>query len=97
LNLEVTEYPSGTGTETGRPETCSASSFSPIKGEKSTGARWGYLWENLGDGTLGQPKKPVIPSWEELDTYVFPDPLRPGRFDGIEQFLEEAEDRYRSE
>ena len=35
----------------------------PYKGDVKT-SEWGYVWEDLGDGTIGQPKKPVIPTWD---------------------------------
>jgi uroporphyrinogen decarboxylase len=68
----------------------------PYKGGEVERSEWGYEWENLGDGTLGQPKKPVIAAWEEVEEYAFPDPLRPGRFDGAYDFLRETSGRYRA-
>ena len=29
-------------------------------------SEWGYKWEKLDDGTMGQPTNPVIPSWEDF-------------------------------
>jgi hypothetical protein len=68
----------------------------PYKGGEVSVSEWGYIWENLGDGTLGQPKKPVIKTWEDLNDYVPPDPDKPERFWGIEEFKREAGDRYRT-
>ena len=34
---------------------------------------WGYRWETLDDGTMGQPKEPVLPTWDALDGYRFPE------------------------
>jgi hypothetical protein len=67
----------------------------PYKGDVKT-SEWGYVWEDLGDGTIGQPKKPVIPTWDDFDAFAFPVPDKPGRFRGIEEFERSAEDRYRA-
>ena len=45
---------------------------------------WGYEWENLGDGTIGQPKKIVI---ENLDKYSLPDPDSELSLQGINEFI----------
>ncbi len=47
-------------------------------------SEWGYVWEDLGDGTIGQPKNPVIPTWDDFDSFSFPVPDTPGRFEGID-------------
>ena len=47
---------------------------------------WGYTWTNLGDGTIGQPKDPVIPGWSSLKSYSFPDTESDERFKGIMDF-----------
>lgn len=47
---------------------------------------WGYIWENLNDGTIGQPKKPVILDWKDLKNYTFPNPDSTNRFKGISEF-----------
>ena len=65
----------------------------PYKGSVSK-SEWGYVWENLGDGTLGQPKVPVIPTWDSLKDYTFPVPDKPERFAGVEEFKNRAQDRY---
>jgi hypothetical protein len=67
----------------------------PYKGEVAT-SEWGYVWENLGDGTIGQPKTPVIATWEDLEQFEVPVPNTSGRFTGIEEFHRSAEDRYRT-
>ena len=41
----------------------------PFRGGKVEKSDWGYTWTNLGDGTIGQPKEPVIPSWSSLKKY----------------------------
>lgn len=65
----------------------------PYKGEEVAVSEWGYVWENLGDGTLGQPKKPVIKSWDALEEYTFPD-SSDNRFSGVEVFKSRAGNRY---
>ena len=67
----------------------------PYKGEVNR-SEWGYVWENLGDGTIGQPKKPVIPTWEHFEDFEVPAVDRPGRFEGVEDFIRRAGDRYRA-
>jgi hypothetical protein len=59
-------------------------------------SEWGYEWEDLGDGTLGQPKHAVIPSWNDAGAFDFPSADKPGRFDGMADFVKRAEDRYRA-
>jgi hypothetical protein len=59
-------------------------------------SEWGYEWEDLDDGTIGQPKEPVIPEWDDFDSYIFPHADRPDRFDGIDEFVRNSEDRYRA-
>jgi len=68
--------------------------LSPFRGGKVKKSEWGYIWENLGNGTIGQPKVPVLPTWDSLKDYTFPDPNHPARFKGINQFKSEAGDRY---
>ena len=58
-------------------------------------SEWGYQWERLGDGTMGQPTRPVIPDWDGFASYRFPE-LRPERrLAGLPQFLEKSEGYYR--
>lgn len=54
---------------------------------------WGCLWES-GDETgvdMGQVVNVPIEEWEDMESYVFPNPKAEGRFEGLEQALEEAE------
>jgi uroporphyrinogen decarboxylase len=67
----------------------------PYKGGVNR-SEWGYVWENLGDGTLGQPKKPVIPTWDLLESFEGPVADTPGRFAGVGGFFRRAADRYRA-
>jgi uroporphyrinogen decarboxylase len=69
--------------------------LSPFRGGEVQQSEWGYVWDNLGDGTIGCPRTPVIPSWNTLDSFPFPNTHAPTRFHGLEDFLCRAEDRYR--
>lgn len=68
-----------------------ASDFRPSE-EGET--EWGYVWENLGDGTMGQPKNPPIPNLARLASYVPPDPFAPGRADHLDQFIAQNADKF---
>lgn len=57
-------------------------------------SEWGYKWTRLDDGTMGQPEKPVIKDWSDLDYYCFPQLNRAGRTEGIEEFKRRAGARY---
>lgn len=60
----------------------------------STG-EWGFHWRNLGDGTMGQPEEPVIPTWDDLESYCFPSRRAAERLAGVADFQRRAEGRYR--
>lgn len=54
---------------------------------------WGCLWKS-DDATgsdMGQVANIPIGEWEDLENYEFPDARAEGRFDGIEEALDEAE------
>lgn len=56
---------------------------------------WGCLWKS-DDATgsdMGQVSNIPIEEWEDMETYVFPDPKAPGRFDGLKEALDEAEEK----
>ncbi|MCL5269004.1 MAG: hypothetical protein M1457_00250 [bacterium] len=56
---------------------------------------WGYEWIRLGDGTMGQPDRAVIESWDDFDRFRVP-PLRPEvRMARVDEFMQRAGDRYR--
>lgn len=57
-------------------------------------SEWGYMWENLGDGTMGQPKDPVIADWARLDGFAAPDINEERRFGGARQFVEQYSGKY---
>lgn len=58
----------------------------PVSEKNGNRSEWGYVWENLGDGTMGQPKNPVIADWSDLKDYRFPDADSTGRFAGVPAF-----------
>ncbi len=58
----------------------------PVHGGNIEKSEWGYTWENLGDGTIGQPKKIVILNCSMLDSYDFPDPDSISRLQDIGEF-----------
>jgi len=63
----------------------------PCHGSKIVESEWGYTWENLGDGTIGQPKKTVIPDWRVLKKYNFPNPNSSDRFKEIDEFKSKSD------
>lgn len=64
----------------------------PASGEYD---EWGCLWESSDEtgSDMGQPVNVPIADWSDFDKYVFPDPKAPGRFDGLEEALKEAEEK----
>jgi hypothetical protein len=54
---------------------------------------WGYVWKTF-DGTMGQPHRHPLADWRRYDSYVPPDPTAPGRFDGVQDALARAGDRF---
>lgn len=58
-------------------------------------SEWGYVWENLNDGTMGQPKESVIKTLEDIDNYTLPKLAEKIRFAALESFLAESEGYYR--
>ena len=55
---------------------------------------WGYEWEDLGDGTMGQPAMPVIPTWEDFPSFHVPQLCPDQRTRGIDDFNSGAGGRY---
>lgn len=56
---------------------------------------WGCLWES-DDATgsdMGQVTNIPIEEWEDMESYVFPDPKAKGRFEGLEEALDKAEEQ----
>lgn len=61
----------------------------PVAGEYD---EWGCLWES-DDATgsdMGQVANVPIEDWDDFDSFEFPDPKAEGRFDGLEEALDEA-------
>lgn len=56
---------------------------------------WGCTWDVLsGQGAnIGQVVEHPLTDWAMPDNFEFPDPKAPGRFDGLEEALAEAEAR----
>ena len=58
-------------------------------------SEWGYIWETLDDGTMGQPLKPVIPNWDDLENWKLPLINAEARLAGIGEFMEKSPEHYR--
>lgn len=54
---------------------------------------WGCKWDEMPSGgvNIGQVVEHPLMDWDNLDKLEFPDPRAPGRFDGLEEALDEAE------
>ena len=65
-------------------------------GEARNLSEWGYKWDILDKNlTLGQPKTPVIKTWDDFDHYKAPDPYDKSRFSHVAGEMEKyGEDRY---
>ena len=65
-----------------------------LSAEQEGTSEWGYRWRRLDDGTMGQPAEPVLPTWQSLASYRFPE-LRPDqRMSGIKEFKLSSGGRY---
>ena len=58
-------------------------------------SEWGYTWENLDDGTMGQPRESVIKHAEDIESYAFPEINEELRFKGLKEFMDGSEGYYR--
>lgn len=63
--------------------------------QKGLKSEWGYVWDNLDDGTMGQPHEPVLPDLEDIENYVFPTVNEEVRFAKLDEFMKESEGYYR--
>jgi uroporphyrinogen-III decarboxylase len=54
---------------------------------------WGFAWKKL-DVTMGQPEKPVLSCWDELEGFSSPDSDAPGRFKQLDAMKAEHPDKY---
>jgi uroporphyrinogen decarboxylase len=63
---------------------------------KGVTTEWGYEFTHStrDDGTMGMPRDPLIPNWEDLENYKFPDPDSEKKYKGIDQFKADNKDRY---
>jgi uroporphyrinogen decarboxylase len=66
------------------------------QGPEKTLSEWGFEWARLeNDLTMGQPKEPVLKTWDDLKRYRAPDPRLPGRFDAVQSIRTKyGEDKY---
>lgn len=63
--------------------------------EEDGRSEWGYRWESLDDGTMGQPEAAVIPTWEDYKNFKMPE-LKPAeRLKGAAEFMKKSEGYYR--
>lgn len=58
-------------------------------------SEWGYRWERLDDGTMGQPAQPVIADWSDYAAYRFPEVHADRRLAGLPEYLRRSEGYYR--
>lgn len=74
--------------------------YSPARGwkaKKKEEDEWGCVWDKLGGGVIssfGQVKEHPIKTLKDYDSYQFPDPHAPGRFEGIQARIEKYKDKY---
>jgi hypothetical protein len=55
---------------------------------------WGCLWERSGQTNMGQVKGHPLAEWSALDDYAWPDPDDAAFYQGMDEKLAEAEERY---
>jgi uroporphyrinogen decarboxylase len=58
-------------------------------------SEWGYRWQRLNDGTMGQPLEPMIPDINQLDRYKFPELKPEKRLRGLTEYKARSEGYYR--
>jgi uroporphyrinogen decarboxylase len=57
-------------------------------------SEWGYKWETLEDGTMGQPGLPVIQNWDEFSISNLPKPIPDLRLNGLKSFIKQSDNHY---
>jgi len=62
-------------------------------GENRDVSEWGFTWEKL-DGTMGQPKEPLMKSWDEPGCLRVPDASDPTRFAAVPEIKRKYGDKY---
>lgn len=55
---------------------------------------WGCVWEKTDACNMGQVKGHPLADWQTMESYVPPDPQDPTRYEGIEEALKGAGDKY---
>jgi uroporphyrinogen decarboxylase len=65
-------------------------------GPNKRNSEWGFEWAHLENSLMmGQPKEPIIKTWDDLDRYRPPDPHDPKRFDAMRKTKAEwGDDKY---
>lgn len=62
-------------------------------GENKDISEWGFKWEKHDD-TMGQPKEPLIKSWDDFGRLKVPDPYNKTRFDDVLETMKKYGDKY---
>ena len=62
-------------------------------GKNKDVSEWGFVWEKH-DGTMGQPKEPLIKSWSKLGDLCIPVARNPARFLGVKSVMEKYTGKY---
>jgi uroporphyrinogen decarboxylase len=62
-------------------------------GDDRKTSEYGFHWERL-DETMGHPKDVMIEDWEGFDSYSFPDPHHPARFQKADETIERYGEKY---
>jgi hypothetical protein len=57
-------------------------------------SEWGFMWEKMDDGTMGQPGDPVIAEWEDFKNYQFPQLNKKARLKNLPAFRAQVADHY---
>lgn len=58
-------------------------------------SEWGYTWQRLDDGTMGQPLEPIIPELDLVDSYRVPELNADKRLAGLAAYKAATEGCYR--
>jgi len=66
----------------------------PMSIERHGRSEWGYEWQTLDDGTMGQPRAPVVGRWEDIEAFSVPAVRPQDRMKEVSAFKQRAGDRY---
>lgn len=58
-------------------------------------SEWGYAWQTMDDGTMGQPAEAVIRAWDDLEHYRFPTLNPEKRLARLAEFKKRSQGYYR--